>query len=162
MTTGLFLGRFQPFHKGHLEIIRRALQDCSRVVIALGSAQDANSTDNPFSAKERTEMIKESLKAAGLKGVKVVPVPDINCNDNYVKHVIQHTGPVDIVYAAENKLTGDLFERAGYRIVACRRLYGISGTRIRALMASDGKWHDMVPLSVASIIKIRRKCPTPA
>lgn len=35
MTTGLYLGKFAPFHKGHEQILNRALQDCDKVAVVV-------------------------------------------------------------------------------------------------------------------------------
>ena len=37
--TGLYVGRFQPFHLGHLEAIKHILKKVDTVIIAIGSAQ---------------------------------------------------------------------------------------------------------------------------
>jgi len=49
MKTGLIIGRFQPFHNGHLYAIKNALKKVDELVIAIGSSQYVNTEDNPFS-----------------------------------------------------------------------------------------------------------------
>ncbi len=39
LKRGLMVGRFQPFHKGHLCLVGQIFEDCDEVVIAIGSAQ---------------------------------------------------------------------------------------------------------------------------
>ena len=46
--VGLFIGRFQPFHKGHESIVRKMLEECEKVIIAIGSAQESGTVANPF------------------------------------------------------------------------------------------------------------------
>ncbi len=36
---GIFVGRFQPVHKGHMEVIKGILQDVDELVIIIGSSQ---------------------------------------------------------------------------------------------------------------------------
>ena len=57
------IGRFEPFHNGHLSIARRALETCDRLIVLIGSAQAARSTRNPFSSAEREVMIRAALGA---------------------------------------------------------------------------------------------------
>lgn len=57
------IGRFEPFHNGHMSVVRRALETCDRMVILVGSAEAARSTRNPFSAAEREVMIRAALGA---------------------------------------------------------------------------------------------------
>ena len=151
MTRALFIGRFQPLHKGHMHIIEKAMSDCSELVIVIGSSQEACTKDNPFSAEERVEMIKLALK--GMENYSVVMVPDIKCDRGYVKHVITHTGEVDVVYAGDNQNTKKLFEEKGYRTFACRRFNDIRATSVREKMIKMENWEDYVLFSVSSYIK---------
>ena len=62
MTTALFIGRFQPFHKAHLQDIKAILKECDEVIIAIGSSQHSDTKDNPFSVAERIEMIDKTIR----------------------------------------------------------------------------------------------------
>ncbi|TMI56005.1 nicotinamide-nucleotide adenylyltransferase, partial [Candidatus Bathyarchaeota archaeon] len=42
MTTGLYVGRFQPFHLGHLEAVRHILSKVDELVVVVGSAHDSH------------------------------------------------------------------------------------------------------------------------
>ena len=46
----LFVGRFQPFHYGHLHAVRTILEEAEELVIVVGSAQMSHEPDNPFTA----------------------------------------------------------------------------------------------------------------
>ena len=72
---GLYIGRFQPFHKGHWSVVKEALTQCDRLVIAVGSATENRTKHNPFSYCERIEIIRRSLRGMAEK-VIFVPVPD--------------------------------------------------------------------------------------
>lgn len=56
----VFIGRFQPFHNGHLKVIEEALQLAATVIIVMGSADSPRTPKNPFTARERSMMIMES------------------------------------------------------------------------------------------------------
>jgi len=58
---GLMMGRFQPFHLGHLDLVRQILKECDEVVIAITSSQFNYLEKDPFTAGERIEMIHNSL-----------------------------------------------------------------------------------------------------
>ncbi|EQD45121.1 nicotinamide-nucleotide adenylyltransferase, partial [mine drainage metagenome] len=47
------VGRFQPFHNGHLHVIKEILSQYSSVIIGIGSAQYSHTMENPFTAGER-------------------------------------------------------------------------------------------------------------
>jgi len=58
-TIGVTIGRFQPFHLGHAEIIRKLASQFTKVIILVaGNKQDKK---NPFSYETRLDMMKKSL-----------------------------------------------------------------------------------------------------
>src|SRR5436189_227334 len=59
-----FIGRFQPFHRGHLAMVRRILESNEEIIVGIGSAQYSHTGENPFTAGERYEMIKRALVPA--------------------------------------------------------------------------------------------------
>ena len=52
---GLMMGRFQPFHLGHLDLVRQILKQCDEIVIAVTSSQFNYLEKDPFTAGERIE-----------------------------------------------------------------------------------------------------------
>lgn len=61
MKTAIYIGRFQPFHNGHMRAIEHALRTVDRVVIILGSAQSPRTVKNPFTVDERMMMIRSAV-----------------------------------------------------------------------------------------------------
>lgn len=57
----VFIGRFQPIHKGHLSVIRKALSMADNLLMILGSSNQARSIKNPWTYPERIKMIQDSL-----------------------------------------------------------------------------------------------------
>ncbi len=55
--TLVYIGRFQPFHNGHLEVVKTALELCNTLIIIVGSANQPSTYKNPWSAAERIDMI---------------------------------------------------------------------------------------------------------
>lgn len=66
MKSGVFIGRFQPLHRGHVAVIKQALAECDQLTIILGSARSARSLRNPFRFDEREVMLSEGLLSDGL------------------------------------------------------------------------------------------------
>lgn len=75
---GVFIGRFQPFHFGHLHNIRYGLLHAKKIIILIGSAFRAPSIKNPFSYEQRRTMILSDLKATGIDLDRIIiePVSD--------------------------------------------------------------------------------------
>ena len=153
-NDALVIGRFQPLHNGHLEVIRKVASECDRMIIGIGSAQYSHSRDNPFTAGERYLMISETIKAEGIDNVSIVPVEDLNRYSIWVSHVVSMCPPFSIVYS-NNSVTRRLFEEAGYEVrdspLYNRKEY--SGTEVRRRLSGDGDWESLVPKEVAKVIR---------
>jgi len=153
---GLFVGRFQPFHYGHLHAIKWILEREEELVVVIGSAQYSHSLRNPFTLGERLEMIAAALKAEGLWS-RVIPVgvPDTNgVHSLWVQLVVSCSPRFSRVYT-NDPLTSLLFREAGYPVSAIpffkREVY--EGTRIRELMAMGEGWEELVPPPVVRVIR---------
>jgi bifunctional NMN adenylyltransferase/nudix hydrolase len=59
--TLVFIGRFQPVHNAHLEIIRRAMNEAKQLIIIIGSAKQPRTYKNPWSALERRFMLQNAI-----------------------------------------------------------------------------------------------------
>nr|WP_246253959.1 adenylyltransferase/cytidyltransferase family protein [Comamonas jiangduensis] len=86
--TAVLIGRFQPFHLGHLALLQQALQTAQQVVVVLGSAFQARSPKNPFTWQERATLIRSSLPAADVARVHCVPVRDYYDEPRWVQAVM--------------------------------------------------------------------------
>ena len=155
-NRGLYVGRFQPFHLGHLAGIKDVLNEVEELVIVIGSAQYSHRINDPFTAGERLTMIRKALEEAGIdySRVWVVPVPDVHLHMMWVSAVEGYTPKFDVVYSNE-PLTRRLFIEAGYKVKAIRfherKLY--SSTEIRERILKDESWEKLVPKSVVAFIK---------
>lgn len=147
----LIIGRFQPFHRGHVHLAEHAGED--ELVFAIGSAYQSLSFENPFTAGERYEMIDRALGEIDVKKYFIVPVPDIQRHGVYGKHVADLTPSFDVVIS-NNAVVREIFERDGYEVKGAplfqRETY--QGKVIRKLMAEGKKWEHLVPECVASFI----------
>ena len=156
VKRGLFIGRFQPFHLGHLAAIKDVLEEVDELVIVIGSAQYSHNLNNPFTAGERLTMIRKALEEAKIdySRVWIVPVSDVHLHMMWVSAVEGYTPSFDIVYSNE-PLTRRLFIEAGYKVKAIRfherKLY--SSTEIRERMLKNENWEKLVPKSVATFIR---------
>lgn len=57
--TGLIVGRFQTFHKGHQSLVETGLNLCDRLYILVGSSQESGTERNPFNISTRMKVIRE-------------------------------------------------------------------------------------------------------
>ena len=71
--TGVLTGRFQMIHLGHIEMIEKAREICEKIIILVGSSQEAGTEKNPFSYEERRDMLKAVFPD---DNISVFPLPD--------------------------------------------------------------------------------------
>lgn len=152
MTTALIIGRFQPFHLGHLLLVLEASKEARKIVIGIGSSQESRTPTNPFTAEERRRMILLSVKDIGCE-VCVYDIPDIGDNERWVAHVEKIVPEFDVVYT-NGELERSLFAKAGYKVHATglynRNLY--SGTEIRRRILAGVKWKHLVPEGTKKVL----------
>lgn len=77
---GVFIGRFQPFHKGHEKVIDYALSQVKTLLILCGSSEEIRTTKNPFLFYERKNFIKSSL-VNYKNNIYIMPLKDYPNND---------------------------------------------------------------------------------
>jgi len=152
----LYVGRFQPFHLGHLKAIKDIVSKAEELVIAIGSAQYDHDLLNPFTGGERLTMIRLALNEAKVDPAKylIVPVPDLHRPIVWVSWVVSLVGYIDVVFSNE-PVTVRAFNEKGYRVESVQpyrqELY--SGSEIRRRIREDEEWRDLVPKSVAAYIE---------
>ena len=153
MKKGLVLGRFQPFHLGHLNLIQTVLNDKKEPLICIGSAQYAHTKDNPFTVKERKNMIQLIMNELNCN-YTIYEIPDINNYDKYVSHLEEFVPKFDTVYSG-NKLVQKLFKNAGYKIVIPEMINREvwEGAAIRQAMTEGDEWEVAIPPQIVSMIR---------
>ena len=153
MKKGLILGRFQPFHFGHLKLIESIVNDKVLPLICIGSAQYSHTVDNPFTVKERKEMIMAVLQSLNCE-YEIFEIPDINNYDLYVSHLETFVPIFDQIYSG-NPIVQRLFDEAGYKVVKLqmfnREVW--EGSAIRLAMREGGDWESAVPNQIVEIIR---------
>jgi len=72
----VYIGRFQPFHDGHLACVRQALDLAANLVVLVGSINRPRNIRDPFGYAERREMIESALPADLRERVVITGVAD--------------------------------------------------------------------------------------
>jgi len=152
MKKGLILGRFQPFHLGHLRLIEAVNDDNLEPIICIGSAQEGRTKDNPFTTEERRIMVEAVVSRLDCE-YRIYEIPDVNNNDLYVSHLETFVPDFDTVYSG-NSLVLKLFKATGYRIVMPEMVNRDvwEGAAIRQAMMEDDEWETAVPPQIVDII----------
>jgi nicotinamide-nucleotide adenylyltransferase len=150
----LYIGRFQPFHKGHLKTIEIFCKKYSTIIVGIGSSQYSYSYDNPFTSKERKDMIISSLENKNIINYKVVEIPDIHNYSKWVSHVESIVTDFNFVITNSPIIKKLFFER-GYKIeeVSMYNRKIFSGKEIRRKMINDLDWESAIPKPAIKVIK---------
>ena len=157
ISRGLFVGRFQPFHLGHLATIKFALNNVDELIIVIGSAQTSHEIRNPFTAGERIQIIRDSLMADSeidIKRILLIPVSDIYVHSLWT-HQVDILVPKYNVVFTNDLLTALLFKEREIKVVEppLYRRKELSSTEVRSRMAKDEDWKQLVPFQTVKVVE---------
>jgi len=155
MHVGLFVGRFQPFHLGHLAAVKFALKTVDYLYVVVGSAEKSHERDNPFTAGERISMIKAALDGSNVNPARwmAIPIADADSHSLWVSSVESMVPRFDIVFT-NDALTFLLFKEQGIEVKPVpfldRQRY--SATNVRDRILERKNWRQLVPKQVARLV----------
>src|SRR5579872_3162107 len=109
---GLLIGRFQPFHKGHLEAVKIGLSKVDNLWIGIGSSNKNHEKRNPFTAEERKEMILSSLDSKTLERIKIFFVPDTGDHERWTFFFFKQKTAYEMVFS-NDEFTITLYKKRG-------------------------------------------------
>lgn len=152
---GLVIGRFQPFHKGHVFLFKKAFETCDKLIIGIGSSNKDNN-DNPWSAYAREKILEKFIEENGYQDriVKILKLYDNPDDDVWFQNLYKKTGPFDVTIG-NNDWNNGIIERHGIPAIK----HGFSnrhiweGIQIRGLMREKKSWKDRVPSYLVSLVK---------
>ena len=155
-VRGILIGRMQPVHNGHMEVIKQILNEVDEIIIGIGSAQASHELKDPFTAGERIVMMSQALAEKDIDPSRyyIIPMQDINFNAIWASHVKMLTPPFNIVYSG-NPLVKQLFSEEGYEVrqpPLYDRLH-LSGSEVRRRILNDEDWQELVPKATVDLIR---------
>jgi len=150
---GLLIGRFQPFHLGHLDAVLFGLSRTENLFVGIGSSNKSNESRNPFSAEERTEMIISSIESSMIDRLKIFDIPDVDNHEKWTFEIDQIVPKYDVVFS-NDEFTKTLFEKRKINVVSVvlKDREKFSGTNIRNLITEDKNWRDLVPQGTRNVL----------
>jgi len=160
MTTALFIGRFQPFHLGHLDALKQALTENDRIIIGIGSSEQNYTEENPFTAGERFEMIEATMQAEGIPCEKyvIIPVRNIDNFSLWASHTKLLCPTFQKLYTGSH-IVKELFEKHApdIEIIDLKINLDVNATEIREkILDDDETWKEMVPAPVAQYMEDKK------
>ncbi len=104
----VYIGRFQPFHRGHLHVVEEARKLAHNVLILMGSYGARRNYNNPFSDSDRAFIIHEGTKH--LTNISIQGIEDYTYRDNLWVANVQRV----IREKSLELLNGNSFPNHGY------------------------------------------------
>lgn len=154
MADGLLVGRFQPFHLGHLGALRFALDVTDRLWMGIGSSNRPVEAANPFTPDERRRMILSSIDGNMSERISIYDIPDVDNHAKWLELIDTIVPPFELVFTNDD-LTEHLYSRrAGVRTVRIPFLHRsrLSGTHIRTVITGGGDWQGLVPPGTRQVL----------
>ena len=152
--NGLLIGRFQPFHLGHLEAFHFALSKVENLWIGIGSSNKLNQKQNPFSAVERKEMILSSIEESISDSIEIFFIPDLENHEKWIENIDTIIPKFDIVFS-NDELTQYLYSKRNTQVILVpfKERDTLSGTSIRDKIKSNQKWKHLVPDGTKKVLQ---------
>ena len=152
--NGLLIGRFQPFHLGHLAALQFAIQKVDKLWLGLGSSNKPIEKNNPFSIEERKKMILSSIDDSIQNKISIFPIPDLDNHVKWIQNIDTIVPDYEIIFS-NDPMTEHLYSKRNVQVISIPFLKRdqLSGTRLRDLIKSDQKWDDLVPEGTKLILE---------
>lgn len=165
MKYGIFTGRFQPPHYGHIKAIQKIAKKVKTIVALVSPTKTVNTgalhpARNPFTFEERKRMILDSLSEMGFNAnnLKVVPLHPILPKKLWKKDLsrlpknrcwyIVKKGGVEEDSSQILKKEGENVKR----FVLTNYMRNFNSKEIRRRMIMNENWQELVPDAVKKII----------
>ncbi|HEY6529921.1 MAG TPA: bifunctional nicotinamide-nucleotide adenylyltransferase/Nudix hydroxylase [Cellvibrionaceae bacterium] len=139
----IFIGRFQPFHSGHLKVVQEGLKQAEKLIVLIGSAWQPRNTRNPWSHQEREDMLRACLSDADNARIHCLPLMDVPYNDELWVRNVQSTvsGLVTAHHTAPHRpakiaLIGHKKDQTGFYLNLFPQWQNISIDNYRAISAT--------------------------
>lgn len=141
------VGRFQPLHLGHEQLITVALSKAEKVIIFLGSSQESGTKKNPYSVIERQHFFYSAFKEH-IDRFVFVGLPDTEGDYSWIMSIIDKLDSIagqaslcnvcfdkDVDTTQSNRLLKSLWDST--RITVTPTYPNLSATDIRRIVIED-------------------------
>lgn len=168
---GIVIGRFQPFHLAHLDLIKHSLALAEKVIVILGSARSASDVKNPFTPAMREEIVRacfpEDANRLIFRAVRDYPYNDHVWTAEVQNIVGEITEEND---KAKTAIVGFFKDRSSYYLnlfpqwdfeefyVADQTKLNINASQIREMYFTENDaWRELVPATVETYLDVFRQ-----
>ena len=141
----VYIGRFQPFHLGHVHVINEALEHAEQLLIFIGSSNESRTAKNPFTFDERCDVILKWADAEGLlERVSVLHIEDMDTDQEWLEYLNNTInsivrGSKDVTIVGHDKDDSSWYLKAfpKYSSLLVRNYYNLNATCLRKSLFID-------------------------
>ena len=166
----VFIGRFQPFHNGHMDVVKDALNNVAdKLLIVIGSHRTSKTLSNPWTFEEREQMIMETIPSKYHDRVKCLPARDYLYSEVTWLTGVQSVVANEVFYGATISLIGHYKDATSYYLklfpqwdfIESQNYSKINATQVRNEMWTTGGFNPCL-ISVAVAKRLIEYIKTPA
>lgn len=152
--NGLLIGRFQPFHLGHLDAIKFALSKADMVWLGIGSSDKSHEKENPFTAQEREKMILSSINPDMENKLQIYHIPDLENHKKWIENLDKIVPQYQMVFS-NDEMTRHLYSHRNIEVIPIpfTKRDELSGTTVRKRILADQDWEHLVPEGTKKILQ---------
>lgn len=139
IKAGIFIGRFQPVHQGHIHALGIAASQVEQLYIFVGSANQCRSIKNPWTFEERKAMLRAKLYAQRIHNCEIIPLNDYPYSNTQwmsdVRASIEHyTSAKPVLFGHMKEGNNYLKWFPDWQFKNIEAMYNINATEIRTRM----------------------------
>ena len=152
MRRAIFPGTFDPFTRGHLDILNRSKLIFDEVIIGIGENIDKKAM---FSLEDRIDFIKsvvinsENIKVQSYKGLTIDFCKKVDAN--FIVRGVRNNGDFEFekAIARTNRLLSKI--ETVFLLTSAKTSF-ISSSIVRELIKNKGDYSRLIPESIAKIV----------
>ena len=154
MSVGIFPGKFQPFHNGHLLVVKGMMSSHARVVIAICHGEGM-SDDDLFTKEQVQEMISSALLSEDILDAEIVFVSDCDEDGEWADKVLEAAGwPEQAKIWSSSDQVRALFEEVGKETQRVAPVPGIDGEEIHGwIRTGNTEWRTKIPGGAMDVVQ---------
>lgn len=153
--VGLFMGRFQPAHRGHMFTITEALRLCDTLFVGIGTTEESGTDKNPLNVEERREILEAAMKGEGINmnRIKIIPIPDFPSDEDWFKYIKKNCPKLSVMFT-DNPWCIGICERENVSVeTPLLERETISATNFRKAIREDGDWRSFASKGAIQVIE---------
>lgn len=159
----ILIGRFQPFHNAHAQLLQKAFEQAEQVIVALGSHRVAPNIKNPWNSAQRETMVRESVTPVQQARLSFVYVRDYLYNDNLWAAELQSqiaslTGDAKSIVLIGHRKDSSSYYLEGFpqwEFQEFPQRLPLSATQLReSYFRGQSDWENQVPRAVREFMQV--------